>query len=282
MEKKIGLALSGGGARGFAHVGVLRALVENDIPIDMIAGTSAGSFVGGAFAAGLSVDEIIEIGKKISWFGVAGFSYSPKGFLSNAAMGGFIDKNFPVVPNQGFMPDAFTSEDYLERSKAVDLCGGAIVSGSFQAFDQSYLFHALKVLGPSFVGVTQVPQTVSDQELRELDGAGVRAVLARQQARRHRNGCEEPSGCSLSRGWSASLEHPPGPKTRDRDHRRQLVPRRRCDRRRLPPSRLSLGRGLRRGLVATEHAANGATAAEQQDEAAPEKPQRKRRTISKE
>ena len=39
-----------------------------------------------------------------------------------------IDKNFPVVPNQGFMPDAFTSEDYLERLKAVDLCGGAVVS----------------------------------------------------------------------------------------------------------------------------------------------------------
>jgi predicted TIM-barrel fold metal-dependent hydrolase len=87
-----------------------------------------------------------------------------------------IDKNFPVVPNQGFMPDAFTSEDYLERLKAVDLCGGAVVSGSFQAFDQSYLFHALKVLGPEFVGVTQVPQSVSDQELQELNSAGVRAV----------------------------------------------------------------------------------------------------------
>jgi len=87
-----------------------------------------------------------------------------------------IDKNFPVVPNQGFMPDAFTSEDYLARVKAVDLCGGAVVSGSFQELDQSYLFHALKVLGPTFVGVTQVPQTVSDQELRELNNAGVRAV----------------------------------------------------------------------------------------------------------
>ncbi len=87
-----------------------------------------------------------------------------------------IDKHFPVVPNQGFMPDAFTSEDYLTRSKGVDLCGGAVVSGSFQAFDQSYLFHALKVLGPSFVGVTQVPQTVSDRELQELNSAGVRAV----------------------------------------------------------------------------------------------------------
>jgi predicted TIM-barrel fold metal-dependent hydrolase len=74
------------------------------------------------------------------------------------------------------MPDAFTTEAYLDRLKAVDLCGGAVVSGSFQAFDQTYLFHALKVLGPSFVGVTQVPQAVSDQELRELNSAGVRAV----------------------------------------------------------------------------------------------------------
>ena len=87
-----------------------------------------------------------------------------------------IDKNFPVVPNQGFMPDAFTSEDYLARVRDIDLCGGAVVSGSFQAFDQSYLFHALNVLGPTFVGVTQVPQAVSDQELKELNNAGVRAV----------------------------------------------------------------------------------------------------------
>jgi predicted TIM-barrel fold metal-dependent hydrolase len=64
----------------------------------------------------------------------------------------------------------------LARLKTVELCGGAVVSGSFQAFDQTYLFHALQMLGPAFVGVTQVPQTVSDQELRQLNSAGVRAV----------------------------------------------------------------------------------------------------------
>lgn len=87
-----------------------------------------------------------------------------------------IDKKFPVVANQGFMPDAFTTEDYLARVKDIDLCGGAVVSGSFQQLDQTYLVHALEVLGPTFVGVTQVPQTISDRELRELDEAGVRAV----------------------------------------------------------------------------------------------------------
>ena len=96
-EKKIGLALSGGGARGYSHIGVLKALAEHDIPIDLVAGTAAGSFVGGAYASGLSADEIVEIGKKIGWFSIAGFSYSPRGFLSNAAMGTFIEKHFPVT-----------------------------------------------------------------------------------------------------------------------------------------------------------------------------------------
>lgn len=96
-RKKIGIALSGGGARGFAHVGVLRALAANGIYPDLIAGVSAGSFVGGAIAAGLSADEIVELGQKVSWFKIAGLSYSPRGLLSNAAMGPFIEKNFPVT-----------------------------------------------------------------------------------------------------------------------------------------------------------------------------------------
>jgi NTE family protein len=64
---RIGLALSGGAARGMAHVGVLRALVENDIRIDCIAGTSAGSIVGGAYAAGMSLDEIRGFGRTLRW-----------------------------------------------------------------------------------------------------------------------------------------------------------------------------------------------------------------------
>jgi len=58
---KVGLALSGGGARGLSHIGVLRTLEQNRIPVDYIAGTSIGSFIGGLYAAGYTVDEIEKI-----------------------------------------------------------------------------------------------------------------------------------------------------------------------------------------------------------------------------
>ncbi|MFN2395285.1 MAG: patatin-like phospholipase family protein [Bacteroidales bacterium] len=60
-EQKIAVVLSGGGAKGVAHVGVLRALEENNVPIDYIAGTSMGAIVGGLYAAGYSPGEIENI-----------------------------------------------------------------------------------------------------------------------------------------------------------------------------------------------------------------------------
>ena len=62
---KLGLALSGGGVRGMAHIGALRALVESGIRIDALAGTSAGALVGGLFAAGYIPDELEEIALSI-------------------------------------------------------------------------------------------------------------------------------------------------------------------------------------------------------------------------
>ncbi len=56
--QRVGVVLSGGGATGMAHVGFLRALEENDIPIDYIAGTSMGAIVGAMYASGLSINEI--------------------------------------------------------------------------------------------------------------------------------------------------------------------------------------------------------------------------------
>ncbi|RZJ10620.1 MAG: patatin domain-containing protein, partial [Rubrivivax sp.] len=64
---KIGLVLSGGGARGLAHIGVLRVLEELKVPVDLIVGTSMGAVVGGAYASGRSVDELETLVKAANW-----------------------------------------------------------------------------------------------------------------------------------------------------------------------------------------------------------------------
>ena len=64
---KVGLVLSGGGAKGAAHIGVLKYLEENGIPIDYIAGTSMGSIVGGMYALGYSSREILELISSVDW-----------------------------------------------------------------------------------------------------------------------------------------------------------------------------------------------------------------------
>jgi predicted TIM-barrel fold metal-dependent hydrolase len=101
-----------------------------------------------------------------------------------------IDPRFPLVPNAGFTPEPFTVADYRARTVHLSVVGGAVVSGSFQAFDQNYLFDALQKLGPAFVGVTQLPVTATDAEILSLAAAGVRGVRF-----------------NVRRGGSESLEH---------------------------------------------------------------------------
>ncbi len=66
-KPKIGLALSGGGARGFAQIGILKVLEKNDIPVDYIAGTSIGGIVGGLYAAGYTATELESLALNINW-----------------------------------------------------------------------------------------------------------------------------------------------------------------------------------------------------------------------
>lgn len=67
-KKRIGLALSGGGARGIAHIGVIKAFEEHGVKIDAVAGASAGSIVGALLASGKSADEMLTLIKESSIF----------------------------------------------------------------------------------------------------------------------------------------------------------------------------------------------------------------------
>lgn len=87
-----------------------------------------------------------------------------------------IDHRFPIVPNQGYTPPHFPLDVYRARAALLGIGGGAIVSGSFHGFDQTYLKAALARLGNGWVGVTQVPNDAPDKEIAELELIGVRAL----------------------------------------------------------------------------------------------------------
>jgi NTE family protein len=85
-RKRVGLALGGGGARGMAHVGVIRALERGGVPVDCIAGTSAGSVAGAAYAAGLSADQLLELALQIRWRDIMRPIWPRQGFISFARL----------------------------------------------------------------------------------------------------------------------------------------------------------------------------------------------------
>lgn len=88
---KIGLALGSGSLRGLAHVGVLRVLQQENIPVDYIAGTSVGSFVGGAFAAGMSADDCAAVVATMRWGQLVRPTFPKRSFVHNTPMVDFIE-----------------------------------------------------------------------------------------------------------------------------------------------------------------------------------------------
>ncbi|MFQ5737959.1 MAG: patatin-like phospholipase family protein [Acidobacteriota bacterium] len=93
---RVGLALGGGAARGLAHVGVLKFLQAEGIPLHALAGVSVGSVIAAGYATGLSVERLVELAETVTWRDVGGWSFSVKGFNSNERMEQWLEKVLPV------------------------------------------------------------------------------------------------------------------------------------------------------------------------------------------
>jgi NTE family protein len=91
-NKKVGLALGGGAARGLAHIGVLKALTEAGIRIDYVAGTSAGSIIGALYCAGLSWQEIKETAHHVNWGKLITPTVPIKGLAKTDKLQKFLEK----------------------------------------------------------------------------------------------------------------------------------------------------------------------------------------------
>lgn len=117
---KIGLALGGGGAKGLAHIGILKVLEEWNFPIYCIAGTSVGALVGGAYASGVSIEALIRVARKIRWSDLGRITLSKVGVRDGSRMEEFIREHFPVTTFEELrIPLAVVAADILTGEKCI-------------------------------------------------------------------------------------------------------------------------------------------------------------------
>jgi NTE family protein len=122
----IGLALSGGAVRGIAHIAVLEVLEQEGIPINAIAGTSAGSIVGALYAAGMPLSEIKRILLTAKWKDLLKLTLPKKGLISSEGIYRFMDEILPVKKFSGLqIPYAAVATD-LHTGEKVSIMSGSV------------------------------------------------------------------------------------------------------------------------------------------------------------
>ncbi|MCB0487866.1 MAG: patatin-like phospholipase family protein [Cyclobacteriaceae bacterium] len=114
FPQRVGVVLSGGGAKGLAHIGVLKALEENEIPIDYVVGTSMGGIIAGAYAAGMSPGQIEDIALSRHFLGwingqlEPGYNYE---YSKNEIYPSFVRFNVSMDSTNGFLLNSSIASD---------------------------------------------------------------------------------------------------------------------------------------------------------------------------
>jgi NTE family protein len=181
---KIGIALSGGGAKGIAHIGVIRALLDNGIEPTIIAGTSAGSIIGALYAAGVSCDDmekLIADSSIMKIFRVVGIPGS-----------GLVKLDYLKERLATFIPeDSFEALNFplyvcatnLNQGKAVYFSTGSVFDKVVASCSVPWLFKPLEINGELYVdgGITNnMPASILRDKCDILIGSNVKPKMLMQ------------------------------------------------------------------------------------------------------
>jgi NTE family protein len=119
-SQKIGIALGGGFARGIAHIGVLKVLEEENVPISFVAGTSVGALIGAIYCSGASAAEMEEIACRVRFRDFARWTISRYGFASNRRMAGLLNSVLKVKTFEELrIPLAVTATDFASGAGVI-------------------------------------------------------------------------------------------------------------------------------------------------------------------
>ena len=175
---KIGLVLSGGGAKGIAHIGVLRALLDNDIHPTIVSGTSAGSIVGALYAAGTTTEGMMQMVTDTSMmkifrlFGIPGsglvkLDYLRERLAAFIKQDNFEDLKYPL----------FVCATNLNHGKAVYFNNGTLFDKVVASCSVPWLFKPLEIDGELYVdgGITNnMPASILRDKCNVLIGSNVK------------------------------------------------------------------------------------------------------------
>ena len=126
-QPKIGIALGGGFARGIAHIGVLKVLEEEGIPVQFVAGTSVGALMGAAYCSGVTLAELEELADKVRFTTFARWTLSRYGFASNDRMVAFLTRILKVHKFEELqIPLGVTATDFKTGAGTVFTSGSII------------------------------------------------------------------------------------------------------------------------------------------------------------
>jgi NTE family protein len=171
----IGLALGGGFARGIAHIGVLKALEEENIPICLVAGTSVGALIGAAYCSGVTIPELEQIATRVRFKHFARWTLSRYGFASNERMIKFLSSILKVKTFEELqIPLAVTATDFSTGAGVV-FHSGPLVDPVRASCAYPGMFLPVKIRGRLLVD-GMLAHAVPTVPLREMGAQRVLAV----------------------------------------------------------------------------------------------------------
>jgi NTE family protein len=174
----IGVALGGGFARGMAHIGVLKVLEEEGIPIRCIAGTSVGALIGAVYCSGISIEELEKVAHSCRFTTFARWTVSRYGFASNDRMVTFLRRTLKVTNfEQLRIPLGVTATDF-NSGEGVVFHSGSIVDPVRASCAYPGMFLPVEIRGRYLIdGMLSHP--VPTQPLLEMGAERVLAVHLR-------------------------------------------------------------------------------------------------------
>ena len=171
----IGLALGGGFARGIAHIGVLKVLEEEGIPVRVVTGTSVGALIGAAYCSGLSIAELEDVAHKVRFTTFARWTLSRYGFASNDRMIAFLNRTLKVKTFEELRIPLGVSATDFNTGEGVVFHSGLIVDPIRASCAYPGMFLPVEIRGRYLVdGMLSHP--VPTRPLREMGADRVLAV----------------------------------------------------------------------------------------------------------